>query len=168
MTSTQPLFDLSGRTALVTGASRGLGRQMAGALARAGADLVITARDAASLADTVAEIEAIGRRAVPLALDLRDEASIREAAAAAEDASGGIDILLNNAGCNIRKPSLEVAWDDWNTVVDTNLRGMFFITQAIARGMVARGSGRITFSSAAATFRRSPRPLRRRDLCRLR
>ena len=143
MTSTQPLFDLSGRTALVTGASRGLGRQMAGALARAGADLVITARDAASLADTVAEIEAIGRRAVPLALDLRDEASIREAAAAAEDASGGIDILLNNAGCNIRKPSLEVAWDDWNTVVDTNLRGMFFITQAIARGMVARGSGRI-------------------------
>jgi NAD(P)-dependent dehydrogenase (short-subunit alcohol dehydrogenase family) len=143
MTADLSLFDLSGRKALVTGASRGLGRQMAGALARAGADLVITARDASSLADTVAEIEAIGRRAVAVPLDLRDEASIRAAAAAAEEASGGIDILLNNAGCNIRKPSLEVAWDDWNTVVDTNLRGMFFMTQEIVRGMIARGRGRI-------------------------
>ena len=143
MTADSTLFDLTGRTALVTGASRGLGRQMAGALARAGADLVITARDAASLTDSVAEIEALGRRVVPVALDLREEESIRAAAAAAEASAGGIDILVNNAGCNIRKPSLEVAWDDWNTVVDTNLRGMFFMTQHIARGMVGRKRGRI-------------------------
>jgi len=102
MTADLSLFDLTGRTAMVTGASRGLGRQMAGALARAGADLVITARDAAALAGTVTEIEALGRRCVPLPLDLREEASIREAAAAAEEASGGIEILVNNAGCNIR------------------------------------------------------------------
>jgi NAD(P)-dependent dehydrogenase (short-subunit alcohol dehydrogenase family) len=143
MTADHSLFDLTGRTAVVTGASRGLGRQMAGALARAGADLVITAREATSLVETVAEIEALGRRAVAVPLDLRSEASIREAAAAAEEAAGSIDILVNNAGCNIRKPSLEVAWDDWNTVVDTNLRGMFFMTQQLVRGMITRGHGRI-------------------------
>lgn len=137
------LFDLSGRTALVTGASRGLGQQLAGALARAGADLVVTARQAESLAVTVATIEALGRRAVPVALDLRDYASIE--AAASEATAGGrqIDILVNNAGCNVRKPALEVTWDDWNTVLDTNLRGTFFMTQAIARGMVGRNAGRI-------------------------
>jgi NAD(P)-dependent dehydrogenase (short-subunit alcohol dehydrogenase family) len=104
---------------------------------------VITARDAASLDETAAEIESLGRTVVTLPLDLRNKESIRTAAAAAEAACGSIDILVNNAGCNVRKPSLEVSWDDWNTVVDTNLRGTFFMTQAIARGMVARGSGRI-------------------------
>ena len=145
MSTSQPvtsLFDLTGRTALVTGASRGLGRQMAFALARAGADLVITARSVESLAGTVQEIEVLGRRALPLPLDLRSEASIRATAEAAA-AAFPLDILVNNAGCNIRKPALEVTWDDWNTVLDTNLRGTFFMTQAVAGGMVARGSGRI-------------------------
>ena len=143
MTDADSLFDLTGRTALVTGASRGLGRQMAGALARAGADLVVTARAIPSLAETVREIEALGRRAVPVPLDLRDEASIRAAAAASLDAYETIDILVNNAGCNIRKPALDVSWDDWNTILDTNLRGTFFMTQAVARSMVGRGRGRI-------------------------
>jgi len=142
MTDTH-LFDLTGRTALVTGASRGLGLQMAKALARAGADLVITARSVEALADAQSELASAGRRIVPVALDLRDHSSIGAAADAALAAVGSIDVLVNNAGCNVRKPALEISWDDWNTVLDTNLRGTFFMAQAIARHMVARGRGRI-------------------------
>ena len=137
------LFDLTGRTALVTGASRGLGLQMARALGRAGADLIITARSVAALVEPQRELESLGRRVVPMALDLRDETSIRDAAETAETACGTIDILVNNAGCNVRKPSLDITWDDWNTVLDTNLRGTFFMAQAIARQMVPRQRGRI-------------------------
>jgi gluconate 5-dehydrogenase len=137
------LFDLTGRTALVTGASRGLGLQMAGALARAGADLVITARKVDDLAASRQALEAHNHRVTPLPLDIRVEASIRDCAAAAIDAAGTIDILLNNAGCNIRKPAVEVTWDDWNTILDTNLRGTFFMAQAMARHMIPRGRGRI-------------------------
>jgi len=137
------LFDLSGRWAVVTGASRGLGLQMAGALARAGANLVITARKVDDLAASRAALESHGRRVVPVALDLRDEGSIRDGAAAAIDAAGAVDILLNNAGCNIRKPAVDVTWDDWNTILDTNLRGTFFMAQAIARHMIPRKRGRI-------------------------
>lgn len=137
-----PLFDLTGRRAVVTGASRGLGLQMAQAVARAGADLVITARDPASLADSCRELRSLGRAVEPVALDLRSEASIRAAVAQAT-AGGAIDILVNNAGCNVRKPALDITWDDWNTVLDTNLRGTFFMAQAVARGMLPRGHGRI-------------------------
>ena len=136
------LFDLTGRTAFVTGASRGLGLQMARALARAGADLVVTARSLESLAEPCRELRDLGRSVTPVALDLRDEASIRAAAAAAV-AAGPIDVLVNHAGCNVRRPALEVTWDDWNTVLDTNLRGTFFMAQAIARHMLPRGRGRI-------------------------
>jgi NAD(P)-dependent dehydrogenase (short-subunit alcohol dehydrogenase family) len=142
LVSDTSLFDLSGRRALVTGASRGLGLQMARALARAGADLVITARDTASLADSCRELEALGRTVAPVALDLRSESSIQAAVAQAAH-GGGIDILVNNAGCNVRKPALEITWDDWNTVLDTNLRGTFFVAQAVARTMLPRGCGRI-------------------------
>ena len=147
MTSAPPtgpaLFDLTGRTALVTGASRGLGLQMAGALARAGADLVITARKVEDLTTSRAALEAHGHRVTPLSLDLRSESSIRDCAAAAIEAAGAIDILLNNAGCNIRKPAVEVTWDDWNTILDTNLRGTFFMAQSMARHMIPRKQGRI-------------------------
>jgi NAD(P)-dependent dehydrogenase (short-subunit alcohol dehydrogenase family) len=136
-------FDLTGKTALVTGASRGLGKGFALALARAGADVVVTSRTLASLADTVAEIEALGRKAWPVVLDVREQASIEAAADAAWSAAGKLDILVNNAGCNVRKPALEVTWDDWNLILDTNLRGVFFTAQAIARRMVGRAYGRI-------------------------
>ena len=136
-------FDLSGKTALVTGASRGLGLTFARALARAGADVAITSRTRDSLAGSVAEIEAVGRRAVALELDVREEASIRSAVGAAHAALGQIDILVNNAGCNIRKPAVDVTWDDWNTILDTNLRGPFFVAQAVARYMIPRRYGRI-------------------------
>lgn len=137
------LFDLSGNVALVTGTSRGLGQYFARALARAGADLAITSRNKATLSAFADEIRALGRRAFCAELDVRDHASIEQAIPAIEAHYGKIDILVNNAGCNIRKPALEVTWDDWNTVLDTNLRGSFFVAQAVARGMIQRGYGRI-------------------------
>ena len=137
------LFDLSGQVALVTGTSRGLGQYLARALARAGADLILTSRRRESLADFAAEMQSLGRRTLALELDVRDAGSIQRMAAEAETAFGAIHILVNNAGCNVRKPALDVTWDDWNLVLDTNLRGSFFVAQAIARGMIARGYGRI-------------------------
>jgi NAD(P)-dependent dehydrogenase (short-subunit alcohol dehydrogenase family) len=137
------LFDLSGQVALITGTSRGLGQYFARALARSGADIAMTSRDRGSLHDFAREIEAVGRKAFATELDVRDQASIQRAVAEVEDHFGKIDILVNNAGCNIRKPALDVTWEDWNTILDTNLRGAFFVAQAAARGMIARGYGRI-------------------------
>ncbi len=137
------LFSLTGKTAMVTGASRGLGKGFALTLARAGCDVVLTARSVADLEETVAAVEALGRRALPLALEIREEESIRRAGAAAVEHFGRIDILVNNAGCNRRKAALEVSWDDWNTVLETNLRGTFFMAQALAPQMAAAGGGRI-------------------------
>ena len=137
------LFDLTGQVAIVTGTSRGLGQYLARALARAGADLIITSRKRDALADFEVEVKALGRRVVSLELDVRDQESIERMAADAEAAFGQIHILVNNAGCNIRKPALEVTWADWNQILDTNLRGTFFVAQAVARRMIAKGYGRI-------------------------
>jgi gluconate 5-dehydrogenase len=143
MNTENDLFDLTGRVAIVTGTSRGLGQYLARALARAGADLVITSRNADTLKTFQAEVEALGRKALPLALDVRDHGSIQRMAEAAIAHYGHIDILVNNAGCNVRKPAVEVTWDDWNLVLDTNLRGTFFVSQAIARQMIEQKYGRI-------------------------
>jgi gluconate 5-dehydrogenase len=137
------LFDLTGRVAIVTGTSRGLGQYMARALAKAGADLVITSREIGRLAGFRAEIDALGRKALPLELDVRDLGSIQRMVEAASAEYGKIDILVNNAGCNVRKPAVEVTWDDWNLILDTNLRGTFFVAQAVARKMIPRRYGRI-------------------------
>jgi NAD(P)-dependent dehydrogenase (short-subunit alcohol dehydrogenase family) len=136
-------FDLTGKVALVTGTSRGLGQYMGRALARAGANLALTSRNVDSLAPFQREIEAMGRNAFPVALDVRDHDSIQRAVAAVHDHYGQIDILVNNAGCNVRKPSLDITWDDWNLVLETNLRGTFFVSQAVARVMIPRNCGRI-------------------------
>jgi len=137
------LFDLSGRVAIVTGTSRGLGQYFARALAKAGADLVLTSRNREHLLPFENEIKSLGRRAVSVDLDVRDQASIERMVADAEKAFGHLDILVNNAGCNVRKPALDVTWDDWNLILDTNLRGSFFVAQAVARRMIPRGYGRI-------------------------
>jgi NAD(P)-dependent dehydrogenase (short-subunit alcohol dehydrogenase family) len=137
------LFDLDGRVAIVTGTSRGLGQYMARALAKAGADLVLTSRNRDHLLTFEKEIHALGRRAVSLQLDVRQQASIERMAAEAEQAFGHLDILVNNAGCNVRKPALDVTWDEWNLILDTNLRGSFFVAQAVARRMIPRRYGRI-------------------------
>ena len=137
------LFDLSGRTALVTGANRGLGRRFAVTLARAGADVLVTARRTETLGDVCSEVRALGRQAVPLELDVTSRDSIQRMAETAARQCPSIDILVNNAGCNIRKRAVDVTWEDWNTVLDTNLRGPFFVAQAIAKTMIPRGYGRI-------------------------
>jgi NAD(P)-dependent dehydrogenase (short-subunit alcohol dehydrogenase family) len=137
------LFDLTGQVAIVTGTSRGLGQYFAKALARSGADLVLTSRKRDTLGAFEAEIKTMGRRAVSLDLDVRDQESIEKMAADAEAAFGQIHILVNNAGCNIRKPALDVTWSDWNQILDTNLRGTFFVAQAVARRMISKGYGRI-------------------------
>ena len=138
-----PFFSLAGKVAFVTGTSRGLGQHFARALAQAGADIALSSRDVAKLDAFRKEIEALGRRTCAVALDVRDGASIKAGVAEVERQMGRIDILVNNAGCNIRKPALEVSWEDWNTILDTNLRGTFFTSQAVAPGMIARGYGRI-------------------------
>ena len=137
------LFDLTGRVAIVTGTSRGLGQQFARALANAGADLVLTSRNRESLSNFESEIKSLGRRAISCELDVRNQESIERMVSAAAEAFGSIDILVNNAGCNVRKPALDVTWDDWNLILDTNLRGSFFVAQAVARHMIPRHYGRI-------------------------
>jgi NAD(P)-dependent dehydrogenase (short-subunit alcohol dehydrogenase family) len=136
-------FDLTDKVAIVTGTSRGLGQYMGRALARAGADLVITSRTLDTLQEFKAEIESLGRNALPLALDVRDYDSIQRMADAAYTHYGKIDILVNNAGCNVRKPAVEITWEDYNLVLETNLRGTFFVAQAVAKKMIPRGYGRI-------------------------
>lgn len=134
------LFNLHGRRALVTGASRGIGRAIAEALAGAGADVAVTARDVSALADTVTAIEALGRKAFTSAQDVRDVAASQAAIDAAADRLGGLDILVNNAGYEEVTPSLEVTEAVWDRVVDTNLKGAFFAAQAAARRMTGGGS----------------------------
>ena len=137
------IFDLSGKVAIVTGASRGLGQYLGRALAGAGADLVITSRSLNSLKPFADEIENMGRRVLPLELDVGDEQSIVDMVDAAAAHYGTLDILVNNAGCNLRKPAVEISWEDWNQVVNTNLRGSFFVARAVAEKMIPRGYGRI-------------------------
>ena len=139
----EELFNLTGKVAIVTGTSRGLGQYLGRALAKAGADLVITSRNVSALRPFQKEIEALGRRVLPLTLDVRDHDSIQKMAEAAVAHFGKIDILVNNAGCNVRKPALEVSWEDWNLILETNLRGTFFVSQAVARHMIPRKYGRI-------------------------
>jgi gluconate 5-dehydrogenase len=147
------LFDLTGQVALVTGASRGLGQYFARALGRAGAKLVVTSRRASDCNPFLEELAGNGIEARAVELDVRSQESITAFGQAAESTYGRVDILVNNAGCNVRKPALDVTWDDWNLILDTNLRGAFFVAQAIARGMIAREYGRIiNISSVTSVF----------------
>ncbi len=150
---TDSLFDLTGQVAIVTGTSRGLGQYFARALAKAGADLVLTSRHVETLHEFEAEIRSLGRRCIALQLDVRDQASIDRMVKEAEEAFGQIHILVNNAGCNVRKPALDVTWDDWNLVLDTNLRGSFFVAQTVARGMIEHNYGRmVNIGSVTCVF----------------
>jgi NAD(P)-dependent dehydrogenase (short-subunit alcohol dehydrogenase family) len=129
------------RTALVTGASYGVGAAIAFALARDGFDVAITATTMENLAATVEAVDALGARAVPLALDLRDQTSIEHTAAGAIAALGGLELLVNNAGANLRKDAVDVTADEWDAVMAVNIRGTFFLTQEIGRHLIAAGTG---------------------------
>jgi gluconate 5-dehydrogenase len=137
------LFDLTGRIALVTGGSSGIGKAMAWALAAAGANVVLLARDHDRLAAVAKEFSDDGFDAATLACDVRDPTALDVAAQAASSAFGPIDILVNSAGVNIRKPFDALTDDDWNATIDVNLTAPFRLTRALAPSMAARGWGRI-------------------------
>jgi len=137
-------FDLSGRTALVTGAARGLGRAIALALADAGADVALGLRDIASEQGLVKQIEAKGRRALPLQLDVLDLAQARAAIDATVAAFGQLDILVNNAGGGVdERPVEDYAEDVFDFVLDLNVKSTFFLSQYAGKHMRARGRGAI-------------------------
>jgi NAD(P)-dependent dehydrogenase (short-subunit alcohol dehydrogenase family) len=129
------------RTALVTGASYGVGAAIALALARDGFDVAITATRLDNLAATMKALGAAGARALPLVLDLREQASIEQAAADVMTTFGGLDVLVNNAGANVRRLAVEVTAQDWDAVMAVNIRGTFFLTQQVGRHLIAAGSG---------------------------
>jgi NAD(P)-dependent dehydrogenase (short-subunit alcohol dehydrogenase family) len=147
-------FSLDGRVALVTGASRGLGRHFAGVLAKAGAAVALAARQQNLLAEAVREIEGAGGRAVAVPLDVTDSKSVRGCVAATEDALGPIDILVNNAGIAVSKPMLDHDEDDWDRVLDTNLKGAWLMSRELAsRWLELRRGGRIVNISSLLALR---------------
>ncbi len=137
-------FKLNGRTALVTGGSKGLGRAMANALADAGADIILTSRHLAEAREAAEEIRKYqGVRALALEADVTDREAVRVMARQGREAFGKIDILVNNAGINIRKPTIEVEDEDWDPVIEINLKGSLICAQAVAPGMIEQKWGRI-------------------------
>jgi len=139
----QALFDLSGRTALVTGSSRGLGRAIAEGLTKAGARLIVNGVDPSRVEATVGEIRAAGHLAEGSAFDVTDEAAIVDAFARFDAAGIEIDILVNNAGIQVRKPLVEFSSAEWRKVIETNLTSAFVIGREAAKRMIPRKRGKI-------------------------
>jgi gluconate 5-dehydrogenase len=137
------IFNLAGRTALVTGSSRGLGRAMATGLAEAGAAVIINGTDAARVAEAAASLRAAGHQAGEAVFDITDEAAILAAFARFDAEGTAIDILVNNAGIQLRKPMVDLTTDEWRKVIDTNLTSAFMIGREAAKRMIPRGRGKI-------------------------
>lgn len=149
----QQLFDLSGRRALVTGGNSGIGEAMARALGLAGAQVLLMARRQPELDAAAARLRAEGIAATTLAANLADAAAAREAALSAEASLGGVDILVNAAGINMRQRFTEVTPESWATQLALHLSAPFFLTQALAPGMQARRWGRIINIASLQSFR---------------
>jgi 2-deoxy-D-gluconate 3-dehydrogenase len=146
------LFDLDGRVAIITGASRGLGAAAATALAEAGARVALLGRHMESLRLQQQALEKKGAEAFPIVCDMAEAGQIEHAVRSAREHFGGIDILVNNAGIIRRAAATEYSLEDWNAVVATNLTGMFLISQIVGREMVARGSGKIINIASLLSF----------------
>ncbi|MEA4926782.1 MAG: glucose 1-dehydrogenase [Syntrophomonadaceae bacterium] len=137
------LFDLTGKVAIVTGGTKGLGYGMAKGLAKAGADIVIVSRTPADCERVAAEIAATGRRSIGIPTDVSKVESVQKMVDQAVAEMGHIDILVNNAGTAVTKPALDLTEEDWDYVVDLNLKGQFFIAQTVGKLMAAQKSGSI-------------------------
>jgi NAD(P)-dependent dehydrogenase (short-subunit alcohol dehydrogenase family) len=154
--SDYPKFDLTGKVALVTGAARGLGRAISLALAHAGADLALGLRDKNSGDDLVREVEALGRRALPLQMDVTQFDQISRAIFGAAAHFGDLDILVNNAGGGFSNLALEVSEEEFDATININLKATFFAAQAAAKIMIREGSGTIINMSSQAGFAALP------------
>jgi 3-oxoacyl-[acyl-carrier protein] reductase len=146
----------AGKTAIVTGAGRGIGRACALALAREGTDVAVTARTRSEIEEVAGEIEAAGRRALAIAADVAREEDVARLAGAVLDAWGRIDILVNNAGAVDRRTTREITTEIWDMVIAVNLRGTFLCTKAVLEPMIAQGWGRIVNISSGAGKRGTP------------
>jgi NAD(P)-dependent dehydrogenase (short-subunit alcohol dehydrogenase family) len=147
-----PIFSLAGQVALVTAASRGLGRAIAVALAAAGADVALGLRDVNSAKDLVAEIEALGRHALPLQMDVTKLDQIRRAIDSAAAQFGKLDILVNNAGNGFTNLAIDVPEEEFDATLNINLKATFFAVQAAAKIMMRQNGGRIINMSSQAGF----------------
>jgi len=155
--SVPQLFDLIGKVAIVTGGGSGLGRQMASALAEAGADLVLCARKVERCEETAADVERLGRRALALPCDVRDPAQVEEVVRSAVAELGRIDILVNNAGTSWGAAPEDVPREGWQKVLDVNLTGTFQFAQQAGRVMIEQGGGgKIVNVASVAAFRGAP------------
>ena len=144
------LFDLDGKVAVVTGANTGIGQSLAVALARAGADVALVGRSAAE--ETAEQVRALGRKAAIIGADLSSIAPVQEVVDRTVAELGGLDILVNNAGIIRRNDALDFTEEDWDAVIDTNLKSLFFLSQAAARHMVKQGGGKIINIASLLSF----------------
>jgi NAD(P)-dependent dehydrogenase (short-subunit alcohol dehydrogenase family) len=155
-TNIKQLFDLTGRVAIVTGGSVGLGRQMAEGLAEMGANLVLCARKKERCQQAAEELQKLGVKTLALACDVKNPASIREVVDAAVSQLGRIDVLINNAGASWGAPVEEMRLEHWNKVIETNLTGTFLFSQAAGKIMIAQRRGKIINIASVAGLRGSP------------
>ena len=149
-------FKLEGKAAIVTGASRGLGKAISLCLAEAGCNVVVTSRSIKALEQTASEINEKGRTGVPIAMDIRERKQVERMVDATIERFGKVDILVNNAGAVIEKPFLEVTEEEWRRVLDTDLTGMFFCSKAVGTYMVKQGGGKIINISSVFGIRPAP------------
>ncbi len=154
--NTKELFDLSGRVAIVTGGSVGLGRQMAGALAEMGANVVLCARKKERCQQAAEELQKLGVRIRALGCDVKDPGNVQEVVDATVSEFGKIDILINNAGTSWGAPVEEMRLEHWNKVIETNLTGTFLFSQAVGKVMVPQRRGKIINIASVAGFHGAP------------